>query len=328
MQFETDRARFIGRGHGLRSSQSMNANRALSNTTGTVLDPVFSLRHRVLIPPGTTVRVAYWTVIAPTRREALDLADRHHQPTAYDRAVTLAWTQAQVQLRHLGISADEAHVFQRIANRVLYADQTLRPSSDTLQRNHFGPSILWPHGISGDLPIVLVRIDEVADMEIVRQLFRAHEDWRMKQLAVDLVILNERPPSYAQDLQSGIETAARMSQTRTGEGVGGKVFILRSDLVSVDARTALQSVARAVLLSRRGLSLSRFVENAGGNPVRADAGVAMVEAVVGKPRPHRVEVVVTLPDGVDKILEAADCDIAGRLQARYPGPERLGHMDV
>ena len=123
----------------------------------------------------------------------LDLADRHHQPTAYDRAVTLAWTQAQVQLRHLGISADEAHVFQRIANRVLYADPTLRPSSDTLQRNHFGPSILWPHGISGDLPIVLVRIDEIADMEIVRQLFRAHEYWRMKQLAVDLVITS--PPS-------------------------------------------------------------------------------------------------------------------------------------
>ena len=197
----------------------MNANRALSNTTGTVLDP---MSVGSWFCDLNEVRVAYWTVVAPTRREALDLADRHHQPTAYDRAVTLAWTQAQVQLRHLGISADEAHVFQRIANRVLYADQTLRPSSDTLQRNHFGPSILWPHGISGDLPIVLVRIDEVADMEIVRQLFRAHEYWRMKQLAVDLVILNERPPSYAQDLQSGIETAARMSQTRTGEGARGK----------------------------------------------------------------------------------------------------------
>jgi cyclic beta-1,2-glucan synthetase len=287
MQFETDRARFIGRGHELRSSQFMNAGRALSNTTGTVLDPVFSLRHRVLVPSGTTVRVAYWTVVAPTRQEALDLADRHHQPTAYDRAVTLAWTQAQVQLRHLGISADEAHVFQRIANRVLYADPTLRPSSDALQRNHFGPSILWPHGISGDLPIVLVRIDEVADMEIVRQLFRAHEYWRMKRLAVDLVILNERPPSYAQDLQSGIEAAARMSQTRTGEGPGGKVFILRSDLVSVDARTALQSVARAVLLSRRGSvaeQVKRLREVAPNTvpPARRPASYRVAEAT---PRP-------------------------------------------
>ena len=234
------------------------------------------------------MRVAYWTVVAPTRQEALDLADRHHQPTAYDRAVTLAWTQAQVQLRHLGISADEAHVFQRIANRVLYADPTLRPSSDTLQRNHFGPSILWPHGISGDLPIVLVRIDEIADMEIVRQLFRAHEYWRMKQLAVDLVILNERPPSYAQDLQSGIEAAARMSQTRTGEGVGGKVFILRSDLVSVDARTALQSVARAVLLSRRGSvaeQVKRLREVAPNTvpPARRPASYRVAEATSRRP---------------------------------------------
>ena len=287
MQFETDRARFIGRGHGLRAPQCMNGGQALSNTAGTVLDPIFTLRHRILVPPGTTVRVAYWTLIASTRDEALDLADRHHQPTAYDRAVTLAWTQAQVQLRHLGVSADEAHVFQRIANRVLYADPTLRPPSDVLQRNHFGPSILWPHGISGDLPIVLVRIDEIADMEIVRQLFRAHEYWRMKQLAVDLVVLNERPPSYAQDLQAGIEAVARISQAHPG-GTGGTVFILRSDLVSVDARTALQSVARAVLLSRRGsvaeqVKRLRDVTPALVPPVRRPASYRVVEATSRRP---------------------------------------------
>jgi cyclic beta-1,2-glucan synthetase len=133
-----------------------------------------------------------------------------------------------------------------------------------------------------------VRIDEVADMEIVRQLFRAHEYWRMKQLAVDLVILNERPPSYAQDLQSGIETAARMSQTRTGEGVGGKVFILRSDLVSVDARTALQSVARAVLLSRRGSvaeQVKRLREVAPNTvpPARRPASYRVAEATSRRP---------------------------------------------
>jgi cyclic beta-1,2-glucan synthetase len=138
---------------------------------------------------------------------------------------------------------------------VLYSDSTLRPSSEILKRNGSGPSVLWPQGISGDLPIVLIRIDEIEDLEIVRQLLRAHEYWRMKQLAVDLVILNERPSSYVQDLQTALETMARANRSRSalaGEEVRGTVFVLRADLLSVEARIALQAVARAVLLSRRG----------------------------------------------------------------------------
>ena len=129
--------------------------------------------------------------------------------------MTLAWTQAQVQLHHLRVDADEAHLFQRIANRVLYSDPTLRPSSDLLRRGEGGQSKLWPAGISGDLPIVLVRIDETEDLEIVRELVRAHEYWRMKRLAVDLVILNERPPSYHQELQAALEGLVRTVPARS-----------------------------------------------------------------------------------------------------------------
>jgi len=266
VQFETDRARFLGRGHEIRTPISVMDGRPLSCTVGTVLDPIFSLRCRVRIPPRATARVAFWTLIAASRSEALDLADKHHDSTAFERAVTLAWTQAQVQLHHLGVGPDEAHLFQRLANHVLYSDPTLRPSSDVLKRNERGQSALWAHGISGDLPIVLVRIDEVEDLEIVRQLFRAHEYWRMKRLAVDLVILNERPSSYTADLQGALEAILRASQSRRhpeAEDARGNVFVLRADQISVDVRSLLQSVARAVLVSRRG-SLFEQVHRAQG----------------------------------------------------------------
>ena len=205
IQFETDRARFLGRGRAIRTPISVIDGHPLSNTAGTVLDPIFSLRRRVRIPAGATARVAFWTMVAATRAQALDLADKHHDPTAFERAVTLAWTQAQVQLHHLGVGPDEAHLFQRLANRALYSDPTLRSSSNVLKLSEGGPSKFWANGISGDLPIVLVRIDEAEDLEIVRELVRAHEYWRMKRFEVDLVILNERPPSYDQDLQTALE---------------------------------------------------------------------------------------------------------------------------
>ena len=163
---------------------------------GTVLDAVFALRCRVRVPAGATVRIAYWTAVADSRENVLDLLDKHHEPNAFVRAATLAWTQAQIQLRHLGIDAVEATLFQRLAGYVLYADASMRPSSDAIRRGSGGPAALWAHGISGDLPIVLLRIDDVEDIGVARQLLRAHEYWRMKQLAVDLVILNERTTSY------------------------------------------------------------------------------------------------------------------------------------
>jgi cyclic beta-1,2-glucan synthetase len=262
VQFETDRARFLGRGRATRTPISVIDGQPLSNTAGTVLDPIFSLRRRVRIPAGATARVAFWTMVAETRAQALDLVDKHHDPTAFERAVTLAWTQAQVQLHHLGVGPDEAHLFQRLANRALYSDPTLRPASNVLKLSEGGPSKLWANGISGDLPIVLVRIDEDEDLEIVRELVRAHEYWRMKRFDVDLVILNERPPSYDQDLQTALEALARANRVRPqsdAEGARGAVFVLRADLVSVEVRSLLQAVARAVLLGRRG-ALSEQVQ--------------------------------------------------------------------
>jgi len=254
-EIETDRARFLGRGREVRSPIAVMDGRPLSNTVGTVLDPVFALRRRVRVPPGRTVRIAFWTVVASSRSDVLDLADKHHDATAFDRAATLAWTQVQVQLSHLGVDRDQASLFQRLAGQVLYADPSMRPSSEAIRRGGGGPAALWAQGISGDIPIILVRIDNIEDVAIVRQLLRAREYWRMKQLAVDLVILNERASSYIQDLQIALETLVRTSQSRPQIGADiarGAVFVLRADLISAETRALLLSMARAVLVGRHG----------------------------------------------------------------------------
>ncbi len=186
----------------------------LSETVGTVLDPIFSLRQSVRIAPGRSARIAFWTVVASTRDELMDLIDAHHDRNAFDRARTLAWTQAQVQLRHIDVELAEAADFQRLAAPLLCMDRRFRPASDIIVRGAGPQSGLWQHAISGDLPIVLMRIDEIEDIAQVRQLLRAREYWRMKRLAVDVVIINERAASYVQDLQIAIETAVRTQESR------------------------------------------------------------------------------------------------------------------
>ena len=186
----------------------------LSNTVGSVLDPIVSLRRRVRVRPGKTVRVAFSTLVASSRSAVLDLADKYHDVTTFERVATLAWTQAQVQLHHLGIAPRRGAPVPdaRRGDRLPWiARCALPPRCSPAARR--ASAALWAHGISGDLPIVLVEIDEADDVGIVRQLLRAHAYWRMKRLAVDLVILNDRAPSYVQDLQTLLETLVRTSQS-------------------------------------------------------------------------------------------------------------------
>ena len=264
LQYETDRARFLGRGRTIRSSGAIGDGWPLSNTTGAVLDPIFSLRRNVQVPSGGTVHVDFWTLAAPSRDDVLALADKHHDSIAFERAKTLAWTQGQMQLHHLGIHPKEAHLFQQLANYILYSDATLRPSADVLIRGAGKAATLWPLGISGDLPIVLVRLDQDEQLELVRQLLRAQEYWRLKQLAVDLVILNDRAASYVQDVQSSLDALVRINQSMPRVPTGdsrGKVFVLRSDLVSSEIRALLHTCARVVLHGNRG-SLADQVKRA------------------------------------------------------------------
>ncbi|HTX15648.1 MAG TPA: glucoamylase family protein [Candidatus Baltobacteraceae bacterium] len=255
LQYETDRARFLGRGRSIREPFAVMDGLPLSRTTGSVLDPIMSLRRTVHIPAGSTVRLTFATIVAATREQALDIADKFRDASVFERTQTLAWTHAQVQLHHLGIDPEEAHLFQRLANAVLYSDSALRASSETLNSTLLDISTLWGQGISGDLPIVLVRIDDPDDIDIVRQLLRAHEYWRNKNLSVDIVILNEKASSYIQELQGSLEALIRTSQHRlspSSSSVSGKIFLLRTDLIAGDVREQLQCIARVVLFSRRG----------------------------------------------------------------------------
>lgn len=248
--YETDRMRFLGRGRTPANPAALDGPYALSRTTGPVLDPVFSLRQRVRIPPRATVQVAFTTGAAASREEAERLAERYHDLRAASRAFDLAWTHSQVELRHLGLSADDAHLCQRLASRVLYADAFVRPPAEVLARNTLGQSGLWPYGISGDVPIVLAQVSSFDHLGLVRQLLIAHEYLRLKGLVFDLVILNEHPPSYIQAFDHALHELAQ-NEGATLDHPGG-VFLRRAEFIPDAGRNLLLFVARAVFHGDHG----------------------------------------------------------------------------
>ena len=255
LQYETDRGRFIGRCNDVRAPAAMKSASPLSNTTGAVLDPVFALRRTVRVPRGRQARITLWTMAAATREAVLDLTDQHSQAAAFERAMMLSWTQAQIQLRHLSIKPDEADLFQELGAHIIYSSATLRPPSAVLLTDIGPQSHLWPQGISGDRPMVLVRIDSIEDIDVVRQLVQAFEYWKSKRLVVDLIILNDRMSSYMQDLQVTLDALVRKIKTPAGPELAahvGEIYVLRADLVAKETLRVLAASARIVLYARRG----------------------------------------------------------------------------
>lgn len=272
VQHETDRAHFIGRGGHIGTAAM--ARSPLSGTIGTVLDPIFALRRRVVVPPGGKARVTFWTMVAETPEGLLDQVDRHRDPSAFERAETLCWTQGQVQLRHLGITPAAAADFQRLAGMILRNDPRLRAKGH--ETGGGLQSTLWALGISGDLPIILFRITDPEDATALSEVLAAHEYLRMRQLDVDLIILNDRASSYVQDLQTMIDVAVRTARSRPRSdirkgGSHGTIHTLRADLVSAEHRDMLLSVARVTLVASRGGIGDHIAELGLPVPERGDA---------------------------------------------------------
>ncbi len=252
IQFETDRARFLGRGHNAGDPAAVIEGRPLSNTVGAVLDPIFSLRRRIRIEPHQTVSVTFSTALAESYEEARRLADKYHDPSIFEREASLAWTRSQVELRHLNLDAEDAHLFQRLAARILYSDPSLRPQPNVLELNTKAQTGLWAYGISGDIPIVLARISRAEDLPSIRQLLHAHEYLRLKNLQFDLVILNDHPHGYVQSLQDEL---VKIVQTSSGSNLldkNGGIFLRRSDQIPDEDRILLHTAARAVIVTERG----------------------------------------------------------------------------
>ncbi len=252
VQYETDRARFLGRGHNTFDPLAVVEDRPLSNTVGAVLDPIFSLRRRVVIKPHQTVSISFSTAVAESIEEAQRLADKYHDPSTFEREAALAWTRSQVEMRHLNLDPEVAHLFQRLAARILFSDPSLRPRPHVLAMNTKAQTNLWAYGISGDFPIVLVRINNIDDLPSVRQLLQAHEYLRLKNLKFDLVILNDHPPSYIQSLQDELVRLIQTSNESPLLDKNGGIFLRRADQVPEADLILLQTVARAVIVTERG----------------------------------------------------------------------------
>jgi len=255
ISYETDRMEFIGRGNTTANPQVMNNSGKLSGSQGSVLDPIVSIRYKINLEPEETVTLDMVIGIAETKEICTNLIDKYQDKHHKDRVFELAWTHSQVVLRQINASEADAQLYGSLASSILFMNAVFRADSAILISNHRGQSGLWGYSISGDLPIVLLKIEKQTNMQLVKQLVQAHAYWRLKGLAVDLVIWNEEHNGYRQVFQNEIQALIPAELTDRPGGV----FIRGSDQISNEDRILFQTVAR-IIISDNGGTLADHIK--------------------------------------------------------------------
>ena len=252
VSFETDRAKFLGRGRTPADALAIEEGGELSNTSGSVLDPVLAIRHAIILLPGQPVTIDIIYGISESRQKSLALLEKYRDYHIADRMFELAWSHSLAVLRQMNASEDDATLFNRLASAVLYPSPELRAESKVISRNRRGQSGLWGWGISGDLPVVLLRITSEAGIGSVTTLIQAHRYWRQKGLKVDLVIMNDSPGGYQQGLQNQIMDLIYAGSEASLLDKTGGLFVRNGEHLSAEDKQLLLSVACLYLDDRAG----------------------------------------------------------------------------
>lgn len=285
VSYETDRARFIGRGNTAQAPRAMLEEEELSGSQGSVLDPIVAIRYRIVLEPDQAAIVDIVTGMTDTRDGAQYLIDKYQDRHMADRVFELAWTHSQVVLRQLNASEADAQLYGRLANHVIYPNPALRAEAAVLIRNQRGQSGLWAYAISGDLPIVLLQMKDPANIELARQMVQAHAYWRLKGLVVDLVIWFEDLSGYRQALHDQIIGLIASGIDAQAIDRPGGIFVRPFDQISAEDRILLQTVARAILVDSRG-TLAEQIKRASPAPLRMPPLVADSRGQYDDAGPH------------------------------------------
>jgi len=254
--FETDRRRFLAR-HG-DPERPPGAIDPLDGAAGWTLDPVMALRARVVLAPGARARVDFVTIAAGSRETALEIAERYASPPALDWVMEDALRSAALEARRLGLDPPALAEAQALCHDLVFPRPPPLALAAASETDLPAQPLLWSMGLSGDLPIILVRVVDDAHAQLLPIIIRAHQWWLRHGLRADLVILCEGASGYQDPIRDRLFAALRDANVPEGLGGPGGIHLLPADRFGAAERRTLEATAR-VSLDGAAISLTQAV---------------------------------------------------------------------
>lgn len=257
-EFETDRARFIGRGRDLLGAAAFEGNSPLGGTKGAVLDPIFSLRLRINVKAGEAASVDLISAIAGSEEEISKIKEKYSRPGVATDVFDAAYARGRAEGKYLGLNENEEESFLTALKHIIYGGYASERQAGAIAQNHSSREGLWKIGLSGDMPIIIIKISQPMDLEALKELLRAHEFYRARSVVVDIVILCDEPAGYIQPLSDMAREVISTSHARDMQGRAGGVFLFKAGELPPEDITLLYAFSALDLDASKGRLMEQF----------------------------------------------------------------------
>jgi cellobiose phosphorylase len=337
VRFETSRQDFIGRSGSLSSPDALKPGYNLMQKGGTATDPILSLQVTVSVPPGRSTVVSFITGFCTSMSEVMSLCDKLTARLSVEDIFKIARTSSLLEIEYLKISSVQLTAIQNLVGAIYYPTNVFKDADDVICKNRLGQSALWRFGISGDNPVLLLRISDVKEADTLRDVLLAYEFLRLQKIRTDLVILNEAEGGYDDGLQQMIfeqTVTVRVYEHRLSR-LG--IFVLRACQISEDEKNLLLTVARVIFTPQTGIYFRKVTmpwsEEKVSEVIRLPSGV-QTEEVVSRDTGHHGDPVPEFFNGIGGFVQdGSEYEIRLKEGIRTPVPwinvianERFGFL--
>jgi cellobiose phosphorylase len=253
VEYENDRLKFIGRNNTLESPDVVANNVSLSNQSGFCNDPIMSLRVTIQLKAKESASVSFITGVGTTKEEVLKIGDELNVAYRVDDIFEKFRLQSEIELKYLEISGTQLNAFQDLITPLFYPIADYRGPVESIRRNFKNQSSLWRFGVSGDTPIIVLRVKSMEDASIIKDALKAYEYFRMNRVQVDLVILSDAKHGYLQELDDLVNEMTSALRIYDESSDKPSLFMLHSyDMIPAEIDLLL-TVARVVITDSTGI---------------------------------------------------------------------------
>ncbi len=261
VEYENDRLRFLGRNNTPANPISVTDSIPFSNQAGFCNDPIMSLRVTISVEGGNTASVSFITGVCDTKEEAIVLGQELGKTYHIDDIFEKFKLQKKIELKYLEINRAQINAFQDLIGPIYYPTRQYRGPYENIRRNYKDQSFLWRFGVSGDHPILLLKVNSIEEAGIIKEVLKAYEYMKINQIVVDLIILSEAKHGYVQELDDLVNDLTSSLRLYNSDNSRPSLFLLHSYQMIPAEIDLLMTVARVVITGKTGIYFRNLKDN-------------------------------------------------------------------
>jgi cellobiose phosphorylase len=251
LEIEIDKEKFLGKKQNL-IPEMVKDSKPYSQNMGLVTDSCLASKRTIKIMPGEEIILDLVICISNDKDIVSKLLEKYRNTNVITKTFELARAKVEAESIYLRFRGTDIEKYQKLLSYIILNNPLKSLTLKQLPKRVYSQSNLWKYGISGDLPIILLKIEDLNDMYVVRDALKAHEYFRSKNIKADLVILNGEENSYDQYVNYEIENAILNNQVEYLKNISGGIFVININQIDKEDIELLEFKSNIIINAKDG----------------------------------------------------------------------------